>query len=535
MPRHWLLVTGVTAATLWAAAGALAQGTALRIALDLDNDPATGCTVELADPTDPSETMSFAGVELTVEVGLDGNADPPATESPQLVSCPPISGTPTTTALFTAPDVAPDAGYKGSDAVPVRIPVELLGYPDVLRVAIEATSSNGSSDLLFESAGEPITVNASASAVPGPGSLGGLALALLVLLAGLRHARATAARFACLAVAALLAAAGLHVDTAHGSTGWITAFTGLDPIATDAEGDSKDGDVTTDLMAFFATRSGEDILLRVDVASVEFPRCRENDAYTDRDCDGICQPADEPMSHDCSPIGIIDALPSEPETLVGALLALTWASNSGGLPETAGNLFYDNTGAPQGATASTELENGDSLARASIDTSQNFIQAELEQAVGASGASVNALQLPSSGTLQASGTVPAQAAIAVEVFTTAAVAAPYDPTDVDDYVIGDITWTRHHDGSEEVVIRRRVLNEQTLESDPAAGYVVVSTSSGALDFGMLAFRVDSILAQFNDVYDVGFYRTTARSSKFQNGDPDTSTVSALARANFGTP
>ncbi|MFP8874814.1 MAG: hypothetical protein VCB42_09875, partial [Myxococcota bacterium] len=128
MSRHWLLVAGVAAGILSAAPGALALDPNLRIALDLDNDPGTGCSVDLADPASPSGMTSFGGVEVTVEVGVDGTTDPPTTQSPQLVSCPPISGTPTTTPLFDAPDVATDLGYKGSDAVPVQIPLELLGY-----------------------------------------------------------------------------------------------------------------------------------------------------------------------------------------------------------------------------------------------------------------------------------------------------------------------------------------------------------------------------------------------------------------------
>ena len=49
MPHRWLLVTGVTAVTLWAAGAAQALDPSLCIALDLDNDAATGCSVDLAE------------------------------------------------------------------------------------------------------------------------------------------------------------------------------------------------------------------------------------------------------------------------------------------------------------------------------------------------------------------------------------------------------------------------------------------------------------------------------------------------------
>ena len=536
MPHRWLLLTGITAATLWAAGAAQALDPSLRIALDLDNDAATGCSVDLADPASPSGTTNFAGVEVTVEVGVDALSNPPTTQSPQLVSCPPISGTPTTTALFSAPDVATGQGYKGSDAVAVQIPVELLGHPGFVRAAVEATSTAGSSDVLLASGGQAITFNAATSAVPGLGSLGGLALAMLLGCVGLRRARAPAARLACLGAAILLGAAGLRVDLAQANTGWISLFAGLDPVATDAEGDSKNGDETTDLMALFATRSGEDLVLRVDIANVEPPYCRATDAPGDPGCDGICQPNDEALSPDCSPIGLVDALPSLAGTLVAGLEIQTWPTYdfSANPPDVIGNSI-DDTGAPQGTATTVAFENGGSRGAATLDTSQHFIQAELDQAFGFSIARVNALHLPTSATLQASGTAPTSASIIIEVLTDSAVGFPNDPADLEDYRIGDIRWTRFHDNSQEVVVRNRLLNEQTQGLTLPAGYSVISTCSCSLDFNLLAQYVSDIRAEFNNAHEVAFYRTLVLAGKGTGGDPDASTVSTLARADFGTP
>ena len=164
----WLasLATLVTWAIL-GAPGAFAQFHQVRIVIDADNDPATGCSVDLVDPASPSGFTTFHGSEFTAIVEIDPLPDPPDALNPRLISCPPFSGTPETTPLPDANEVEADLGYKGSDAVALQIPMEALGYPGTMRLAVESKSAAASTDLLLAPGGQVILFDASTVA-PGP-------------------------------------------------------------------------------------------------------------------------------------------------------------------------------------------------------------------------------------------------------------------------------------------------------------------------------------------------------------------------------
>ena len=126
---------------------AIGLQTSLRVPLDLDNDSATGCSVELQDPASPSGTTIFEGAEFTVHASVDAFPDPPITRGVQLEDCPAIGALPSFVDLDSDLEVATNQGHKGSDAIPVYVLLESLGASGVVRLAVEATSESGSSDL----------------------------------------------------------------------------------------------------------------------------------------------------------------------------------------------------------------------------------------------------------------------------------------------------------------------------------------------------------------------------------------------------
>ena len=291
--------------TILGAPGAFAQFHQVRIVIDADNDPATGCSVDLIDPASPSGFTTFHGSEFTAIVEIDPLPDPPDALNPRLISCPPFSGTPETTPLPDANEVEADLGYKGSDAVALQIPMEALGYPGTMRLAVESKSAAASTDLLLAPGGQVILFDASTVAVPGMGALGFLALALLFLVVGVRFGSRRAGGLAGLGIVACLLAAAWYAGPARAVTTWIAIFENTPELVLDAQGDSENGDSAADLRALYARRVSGDVWLRVDLDDVEFHGCSGGDLPGDVDCDGVCDAIDAVTSIDCD--GACDA------------------------------------------------------------------------------------------------------------------------------------------------------------------------------------------------------------------------------------
>ena len=301
MLRRWMLALAIVAAALWAAPAALANDPTLRIAVDADYDSSTGCAVEFKDASSATGYTVFQGAEYTVVLTVDAFPDPPQVSGSSLVSCPPAGGSAQTTALPNALEVAANEGIAGSDAVPVQIPLKLLGDPETVRIGIEATNTADSNDVLLDSNSAPIVINVEELGieVPSLASYGLLVLGVFLVLAGIFSASRKSRTLVGLGVLVLLVTAGLRVDPAYGTTGWLTFFQGLDPVATDFQGDSANGEANTDIWAVVATRYNGNLFLQVAMADVELSRCRTGDSMTDPDCDGVCDWIDDSSSIDC--------------------------------------------------------------------------------------------------------------------------------------------------------------------------------------------------------------------------------------------
>ena len=93
----------------------------IRVALDLDGDPTTGCSVALQDPAGPAGTTPFDGADATLHWSVDAWPDPPITADASLELCTSLSEPPTSVPLASGVPVAIDQGFKGSDAIPLFV------------------------------------------------------------------------------------------------------------------------------------------------------------------------------------------------------------------------------------------------------------------------------------------------------------------------------------------------------------------------------------------------------------------------------
>jgi len=278
--------------------------TSLRVPLDLDNDSATGCSVELQDPASPSGTTIFEGAEFTVHASVDAFPDPPITRGVQLEDCPAIGALPSFVDLDSDLEVATNQGHKGSDAIPVYVLLESLGASGVVRLAVEATSESGSSDLLLETGGQPVTfdLDGLGTGLPGLGETGLLMLGLALLLLGLAGSRQRARKAGIACGLLLLLLLGFRGGPAWSNATFTALFDEGDLVALDELGDSKYGDSAADLVALWVVAAGDSLVLRVDVDNVEIARCRGTNAPGDPNCDGVCDPSDDTSSPDCDDI-----------------------------------------------------------------------------------------------------------------------------------------------------------------------------------------------------------------------------------------
>ena len=240
-----------------------AAQSSLRIPFDLDNDSNTGCTVAFSDPSSPD----FEGAEITLEVRVDAFPDPPVTQAPQLVGCPPLTGSPEVSDLVGGVNLAKDAGYKGSDSLLVQIPMESLNWVSgTVRMAVEAGTPSGSHDVLLSGpGGEPLSFIAVGPGVlvPGLGLVGLLLLVGALLFVGTRGAARRAVVLMILGLSFLLTSGGLRVLASPTSEGWLDLFSGTGPLATDELGDSKFGDPAADITAVWVSEYNDELLVSI--------------------------------------------------------------------------------------------------------------------------------------------------------------------------------------------------------------------------------------------------------------------------------
>ncbi len=299
---------------------AAAQTAQFRTFLDLDNDPATGCTVTTADG-------SFTGVEerLTTTVDL-GTEEITAVQSEVCVTPPATFGAPVAVNAPFAPtwNLGAGLGTGGSDVVETYTPLP-APLPDAVRLGFEVAIPNAGTDaLLVTTGGGPIVLRIAVSEIPTVSELGLLVLAFFLAAGALvvlrRHHRSAAATF--MAVFFVVACAGVlwAVTMPDGiPNGWPA------PLATDPAGP------VPDLAAAFAAEVGGNLMIRGDVFFTA-----PNTPPT------ITAVADQTIDEDIS-TGALAFTVGDAETTVAALVVTAASSDQALVPN--GNLtLFDGGG-----------------------------------------------------------------------------------------------------------------------------------------------------------------------------------------------
>jgi len=254
-----------------AAAAVPVFGASLQVLVDVDNNPATGCTASL-----PSGSMS--GVEQRFATTVDTTVNPPQVTGVTREDCN------TSTGVFGAPVVVSTGGWNvgvgngtgGSNVIETSLP--LPPAPAVVRLGFAYVDGAIGTDALFTtSGGGPILFGLGPGAEPIP-ALSPAMLALLAALVGgvgygvLRRRGIPIAPLAVVALSlvATLAWAAIVMD------GLIGDWAGIAPIATDAQGDSPVG---ADLVAVFVQPAPPILYVRADVRTA-FPPTAAADGYS---------------------------------------------------------------------------------------------------------------------------------------------------------------------------------------------------------------------------------------------------------------
>lgn len=253
-----------TACTLFAVAVGLATpvgAQSIKLFLDLDANPATGCTVTTVDGP-------FAGVEQVLETYVGFQGVPPGASFVSSVTrrecTDPGAGAfgPSIPVDPVGWPVEVGLGTDGSRAVETYLPLAALAAPpSVIRVGVEVSDEDALLDLDFALAAPPV------SAVPTLSEWG--ALLLVSLLAGLALRRLRPGPRA----AWLIVAVGLGLTTAAWAAcvldGQVGDWESDDLVGLDPLGDVPAG--ADDLRAVFAQECPDRICFRVDALLVSPP------------------------------------------------------------------------------------------------------------------------------------------------------------------------------------------------------------------------------------------------------------------------
>ncbi|MFP6639420.1 MAG: thrombospondin type-1 domain-containing protein, partial [Myxococcota bacterium] len=330
-PWHRLLL-GLVGTLLLAMPAASAQHL-YHIALDTDETSATGCVLNF--PTQGS----LSGFEKLVELRVDPNYTPPRVDSVLLVPCQGSDWNTGAALSFSASgwNAGVDSGQGGGDFVEGFVPLDSLGSPNSLRLAVRSTSISGAADDIDSQVASPMVV-VLAAAVPVLEPIALLLLAGALLAVGFLWRRQRSVRV--LVALLALGAGGRAVQAlplADSLNGRVADWFGVAELASDPAADT--GDPAADLRAFFAQVVGADLVFRFDLSDLEGACnasgdpacdgvcgasdtdpgdcngvCEVADAFThSADCDGTCAPGDEVGTFDCVSSGSECPTGSPPE------------------------------------------------------------------------------------------------------------------------------------------------------------------------------------------------------------------------------
>lgn len=167
-----------------------------------------------------------------------------------------------------------------------------------VRIALSASTTSGTEDLPETDAGGGALKIQLGEVPEGVSDLGPITffiLALALLFAAAKRAKRTRA-FICTTLGySVLLTSSTHMTSAV----VLDTFSGLSTSALDPSDDSTADSRAADIVAFWSTDSSDDLLLRIDSAELEVPRCREGDSPEHPDCDAVCDAVDAPLSADC--------------------------------------------------------------------------------------------------------------------------------------------------------------------------------------------------------------------------------------------
>jgi large repetitive protein len=234
----------------------------LKVLVDFDNNPATGCTI--STPAGP-----FAGADEVVTTTIDPVSGQVTGLQLQLCS----GGTLGAPIALTSPappwPVGHGNGTLGSDVVETYFP-RLSASGTTLRLGFVYDNGTGGVSALLTTTGLPngppilVTVDSAAAAIPALGPLGFAVLAILLLLTGAIFARRRGMRTGVWVLLALMAGVGL-VWAAVVFDGQIGDWAGVPPVATGPG----------DLKAAFTQTDNANVDVRVDGAFLG-PGCKVN-------------------------------------------------------------------------------------------------------------------------------------------------------------------------------------------------------------------------------------------------------------------
>src|SRR5690606_26839584 len=239
----------------------LAQDYGYSVLIDLDQQPATGCAVDLGGgnvvPGIERRLSAWSGsgvfqvASLTLEVCQGGSFGP-------------ASG------VGGPYPIGLDNGVGGADVVELGAGIEELtgaAYPRPFRAYFGAESATGSDLLAGSAGGGAIIVGTPAAPVPGLGWFGlALLIAACVLVLRSRRLRPLLRNGS---VALLVLGSGLVIAANWVLDGQVGDWAGRAPLATDPAGDSTSGQSAIDLTAAFAAFENGNAFFRIDVRDVQ--------------------------------------------------------------------------------------------------------------------------------------------------------------------------------------------------------------------------------------------------------------------------
>lgn len=270
--RFRTFFAGLAACTAMAsgAAAAVPLEHTARLALDIDDDSATGCDLGFEDASGPT---LISGIERVVSAVADAETSPLEITRVEVQSCTDGAfGAPTLVSPGTWP-VGQGTGIDAADVVEFAVPTSLLGGGSTLRIFAATESAAGGRDALITTNGtvfgSPIRIQIPL-AVPSLGWAGAGAMMALLLALGMALTRTRQARAVGLVAIAFitLRSASALVGTLDGQ---VNDWAGVSPVAQEMLGDSAAGGSQSDLLALFVAPDPQTLNVRVDVGGIERP------------------------------------------------------------------------------------------------------------------------------------------------------------------------------------------------------------------------------------------------------------------------